>query len=342
MSKDQWTPTDQWQALILYGLNTATYKIALGRLLLEFASQGKDRLYWSELSERFLRLYRERLKNGSGNPQQGDPTRKTKMERIISALDIGKLSETEALETVAREAFNDVVPRFQNLSDLSADVAAPFYEFTLGKELVFRQELLAVASGDISGLLSEIDARWSLLEGAFLIRRGDGQLENDIRESYLKAGTLKRASLAPNIPFLQGYQGNVCFYCGESLATGSVAVDHVLPRAIMMHDELWNLVLTHEFCNSQKLDKLIDQNYLQKLCVRNENVMGSQHPWRSRIAQSLGTTPSERRRALEKHYENVRIVLKDRIFRVGMGANPDQDPFYRRLITRISMAKPST
>ena len=37
-------PLVAWRALILYGLNTATYKIALGRCLEQFARAGTDRV----------------------------------------------------------------------------------------------------------------------------------------------------------------------------------------------------------------------------------------------------------------------------------------------------------
>ncbi len=36
----QFTDQDHWKALILYGLNQATYKIALGKTLLSLSDQG--------------------------------------------------------------------------------------------------------------------------------------------------------------------------------------------------------------------------------------------------------------------------------------------------------------
>jgi hypothetical protein len=49
------------KAIILYGLNNATYKIALGRSLLDFSQKGASLISWQELSKSFLDHYIERL-----------------------------------------------------------------------------------------------------------------------------------------------------------------------------------------------------------------------------------------------------------------------------------------
>ena len=68
-----------------------------------------------------------------------------------------------------------------------------------------------------------------------------------------------------------GYQGNVCFYCGEVMT--DVHVDHVLPRQIIQRDDIWDLVLAHDHCNQMKSDLLVGPNYIDKLIKRNENIM---------------------------------------------------------------------
>ncbi len=65
--------TLSWRAIVLYGLNTATYKIALGRSLEHLARAGRDRVTMPELAEVFFDLYAERLQNG-GRPQLSHPT----------------------------------------------------------------------------------------------------------------------------------------------------------------------------------------------------------------------------------------------------------------------------
>ena len=50
--------------------------------------------------------------------------------------------------------------------------------------------------------------------------------------------------LTKNIPFLQGYQGNLCFYCAEKIEEGNCHVDHVLPMALEVHRARHVQVLT--------------------------------------------------------------------------------------------------
>ena len=40
------SPQDHWKALVLYGLNTATYKIAFGKTLLKLATEGITTVSW--------------------------------------------------------------------------------------------------------------------------------------------------------------------------------------------------------------------------------------------------------------------------------------------------------
>ena len=57
---------------------------------------------------------------------------------------------------------------------------------------------------------------------------------NDIRDIYLRDG-YKRKNII-NVPFLNGYQNNTCFYCSEPMDSNDIHVDHVLPRQIICND----------------------------------------------------------------------------------------------------------
>lgn len=333
MIEKQFTSKDIWKGIILFGLNAATYKMALAKSLLEFSSKGKTKVPWNELSENFLAHYQERLKLRN-MPQQGTPHRRTVMERIVKRLQSGALTYTKAIEEVGDTAFNDVIRRFQTIGRDSRIVGEHFYEFEFGKRLILKDSLLSFSDGDRDELESELIARWGLLEGAFSITAGDYELANDIREIYLRDG-YERTSLTGNIPFLSGYQGNGCFYCGEVLC-GDVHVDHVLPRQVVNHDEIWNLVLAHGDCNMLKADKLVGLHFIKKLIARNENIMGSNHPWKNKISSSLGTTPKKRSKQLEEHYDKVKEVLGMYWWGGSPSYNPETDPFYRRLITAIN------
>ena len=271
---------DIWKGIILFGLNAATYKMALAKGLLDFVRQGQSHITWEELSRSFLKQYQDRLKSAQ-SPQQGNPHRMTVMERVVKALDAEAIDITEALDVIGTKGLDNVIPRFQTIGRDSDIVKDYFYEYEFGNRLILKDSLLGFDSEQIDALENELLARWSLLEGAFVINQEGFELANDIREIYLTNG-YKRTALTNNIPFLSGYQGNVCFYCGEPMDS-EVHVDHVLPRQVLHHDEVWNLVLAHADCNLLKSDKLVGPHFIEKLIARNENIMGSNHPWKHKI-----------------------------------------------------------
>ena len=104
----------------------------------------------------------------------------------------------------------------------------------------------------------------------------------------------------------------------------------------MNHDQVWNLVLAHEICNLSKSDKLVGPHFLEKLIVRNENIMGSNHPWKAKIALDLGDTKEKRKTSLNKHYENTKTVLGKNYWGNDSHYNPSNDAFYKRLITKLN------
>ena len=46
---DKFEYVDYWKGIVLYGLNQATYKISLGKTILEIASQDKEPVEWDHL-----------------------------------------------------------------------------------------------------------------------------------------------------------------------------------------------------------------------------------------------------------------------------------------------------
>jgi hypothetical protein len=325
---------DYWKAIVLYGLNSATYKRALAKTLLELARHDSTHVAWSFLSEEFLKQYKNRLE-GCVMPQQINPNRQTVMERIISQLNHGNLTWTEAVGRVGTDAFNDVIPRFHNIVRDADFAKERFYEFQPNNKLIIKDSAFEILQDRPDELFDEIDARWGLLEGAFLINREQFELVNDIRSIYIRKG-YARQDITKNMPFINGYQNNTCFYCSEPMEDQDIHVDHVLPRQVVHHDEIWNLVLSHSFCNQQKSDFLVAPAYVNKLIARNENIMGSNHPWKKKIQEQLGITPQKRRTSLENHYNNVRQVLGRNYWRGTEHYSAIDDPFYRLLVTKLN------
>jgi hypothetical protein len=333
MLSDKFSNEDIWKGIILFGLNAATYKMALAKCLFFFAQKNQSTISWDEIATCFLQQYLERLKTNP-MPQQGNPAHLTVMERIVKKLEVGLISHSEAVDSVADKGLEHVVPRFQTIGRDNSLIKEHFYSYNYGKDLTLKDSLLGFSKQQLQELEEEFIARWSLLEGAFTINHKNFALANDIREIYLKDG-YDRTPLTSNIPFLKGYQGNICFYCCETLGR-DIHVDHVLPRQVLCHDEIWNLVLSHGHCNLLKLDKLVGPHFVNKLIARNENIMGSNHPWKYKISAALGNTPAKRASSLKGHYENVKKVLGRYYWGGFKSYNPGSDPFYRRLITVLN------
>ena len=325
---------DYWKGIVLYGLNQATYKIALGKTILELATLGKESIDWHQLSKSYLDNYILRLKENA-LPQQNNPARKTKMERIIDSLNKGIIDYSTAVSHVENEAFHDVIPRFQTIGTDKEIVGEKFYHFDFGRKLYLHDATFKIVENSKTELIEELDARWSLLEGAFSMVHGDWHLSNSVRDIYLENG-YSRTNITGNIPFLQGYQGNSCFYCGEPIGNNDIHVDHVLPRQFIQHDEIWNLVLSHSICNLHKNDSLVGKHYFEKLIARNENIMGSNHPWKKKISNALGNTPLKRAKMMLNHYENARVVLKNNFWENSPNYNRETDPFFKKLITVLN------
>jgi len=325
---------DYWKAIVLYGLNQATYKIALGKTLLEFASNNQNTIEWHELSKVYLDKYIDRL-GLNPLPQQSNPSRLTVMERIVTALQHKKITYNQAILEVSQNAFNDVVPRFQTIGTKKELVDNLFNHFDHGKKIDLHDDIFKINESFNAELLEELDARWGLLEGAFSMVQSDYDLINDIRDIYIQ-DSYSRTTLTTNIPFLQGYQGNTCFYCGEPIGNLGIHVDHVLPRQVINHDEIWNLVLSHDICNLHKNDSLVGIHYLEKLMARNENIMGSNHPWKKKIADKLGSTPNKRNSTTMYHYNNAKTILRNKFWENSPSYNRETDLFFKRLITKLN------
>ncbi|RDU38913.1 HNH endonuclease [Neobacillus piezotolerans] len=328
MNIKEYNKEDFWRAVILYGLNQATYKIALGESLIRFSEKGKNFISMNELAEDFFNMYLDRLKNGK--PQLANPNRKTAMERIISLYNLNKLSKTQAIERVEREAFNDVIERFHTVDKV--EIPLKFYEKT--KEgLVILDNIYEVFSDAKNfELKQELKSRWDLLESAFEIKHGESELINDIRKFYLLKG-YERTDITHNRSVLYGYQNGVCFYCAELMMEKDIHVDHVIPRQLIHNDEVWNLVLSHGYCNTSKSDYLPNKNYILKLIERNEYLIKSNHPISNKLKLQLGNTPKHRMSFVFKVYEDAQKVLAPW---TGInGYNPVTDPFYKTFVREL-------
>lgn len=317
-------PEDYWRALILYGRNASTYKIALGNLLMDYASRGVDRVDTLDLAGDFIDLYMERCRNGK--PQLGQSGRKTIVEQEIDSITAGVKRKEDTLDTVRTNALcNMVLQRFHILYD--GPISHTFYTLEGDRFIILDDSLgqLAEENELRQSLEGELGSRWDLLEYAFEFTHRNESLDADEYLNHIVRRE-NRVNLTPLIPTLNGYQQGRCFYCGEELY--DIHVDHVIPYQAVMHNEIWNLVLAHSWCNENKLDNVPPLPFIENLITRNEYFIASSHPIKDTLIAQLGATPRQRRMKIIGEYQ----YAKNKIGRIWGGTdkyNPRNDAFYR-------------
>ncbi len=321
---------DYWRAIILYGRNTSTYKMALATCLFHFAKQNRSEISMEDLSKAFFDTYKARLIHGM--PQLNDPHKQTKMEHIVGRYTQGKIHNYQAIHEVQKNAFRDVLPRFHTVNQTM--VPTKFYDYN-NRSLHLTDSLFtALQDHDDNNLLSEIESRWSLLEAAFQItRKKDRLLVNDLHSFYI-ANEINWTEITQMLSVLYGYQKGLCFYCGEPLIGEDIAVDHVIPRHYLQHNDVWNLVIAHKHCQEMKRDMLPEIEYIDKLIERNEHLVFSSYPIKRKLMNQLGSTPDSRKRHIYQTYGNAKKHIPH-VWHGPKGYNPTMDEFYKSFVRSL-------
>jgi hypothetical protein len=120
----------QWRAIILFGKNSATYKFAFAKALLELVEKEKTRVSLKELAEPFSRHIIEHLKASDKQGNSNSSKFLSQCREFIS----GGIDKDQLLFQTEKLGFVNVVDAFQNVN--RAMILNPFYEkdFTNGKK----------------------------------------------------------------------------------------------------------------------------------------------------------------------------------------------------------------
>jgi len=103
-----------WQGVIQYGKNMSTYKMALGHLLLEYASQNRHKVALDDLAHDFYHLYEKRLENGQR--QNKSVGKNTYVEQEVWSVKSGSTNQSQAYERIKRDSLkNMVLKRFNSI-----------------------------------------------------------------------------------------------------------------------------------------------------------------------------------------------------------------------------------
>ena len=111
-----------WRSIILFGKNSASYKFALAKSLLEIVPTGKTEISLEELALPFSKHLCEHLKKA---PKQGTSARSQFLE-TCNHFNQGIITHAELIDTTVKKGFNNVIDAFHNVNNSSIPVQ--FYD----------------------------------------------------------------------------------------------------------------------------------------------------------------------------------------------------------------------
>lgn len=316
----------QWRSIILFGKNSATYKFAFGKSLLEIVSQEKNTISIKDLAPTFVNSILEHLKKSD---KQGNSNSSTFLD-ACRKYNKGEMDYGNLLNITEKYGFVNVVDAFQNVN--GGSIPSKFYEKDYNganKNIVITDELLKLKeSFQFANFNEEVEARWNLVETAWNLEINPNLLEvkidTDLETLFIESNVMRRKDISSAKASLNGYQKGKCFYSFQDISINSedenlCAIDHFFPHIhkIKMSQSganvngIWNLVLSDKLVNLSKSAKIPELKYLERLYKRNEFYIASKHPLGETIINQTGKTPSERKRFLQKQYDlSVNLAIQ--------------------------------
>ena len=313
-----------WRALILFGRNTASYKFALAKSLIEFGQQpGNDLIHLEELAKPFSKHLCEHL---AKIDQQG--TRPVgRFLETCRAYNSGSASESELIDVTRKYGFKNVLDAFHIVNQ--GEISQRFFldERRSSGGIRLTDQLFELFDQSCSGsLLNETESRWRLVETAWSlnISRNLIAVHADPEDGALFTQySGRRTDITSSRDALNGYQKGKCFYCYRpiSIVSGEenlADVDHFHPHKLKKWlpdcnwDGVWNLVLACSSCNrgiAGKFSLLPEVELLARLHKRNEYLITSHHPLRETLIQQTGSTTHARQNYLQTRYNEALSLL---------------------------------
>ncbi len=258
-----------WRSIILFGRNSASYKFALGKVLLEAASQEKNFVSLEELAEPYARNLVDHLRKSD---RQGTSPSSRFLE-VCRKFSRGEIEKDELLSQTTHLGFANVIDAFHNVNQAEIPVRFFVDERATRGGINLTDELLALKDDFQYGNLNqEVEARWRLVETAWsldistrlLIARYDPSADG----IYVESSGARRIEVTSCRDALNGYQKGKCFYCSSDISVevghkDLCDVDHFFPHTLGRFlpadeanlDGVWNLVLSCQRCNRGKQGK---------------------------------------------------------------------------------------
>jgi hypothetical protein len=306
-----------FRAVILFGQNTASYKFALGKALIELSERDDDFVPLDVLATYFSKHISEHVALA---PKQSTRSGKVKFFDLCERYNSGEADQDELIEFTIKNAFNDVIDRFHIVNQ--EDIEKQFYidERKSNKGIRLTNDLRKLVS-EMNGidLLPEIESRWRLVETAWdlNISRNLIAVSHDEETQSLYVGdNLRRKNITSSRDALNGYQKGKCFFCFDRISVNPKSeflahVDHFFPHVLkdtdlgQKVDGIWNLVLACQTCNGsgEKGAKVPHLTLVERLDRRNEYLLESNHPLKETILGQTGMRREQRISFIQDAYE---------------------------------------
>ena len=309
------TPAGDWRHIVRFGRNVASYKFALGQVLLDLGARQQTFIRLEDLAVPYAAAICEHL-------QVEDRQSTSAQSRFLDACrsrNRGDLDAAQLAEVTARLGFANVIDAF-HVSRGGQPTQTRFFtdERASRQGITLTDHLLELANGlQATVLPREVDARWNLVQMSWGLRLGTRLVsfemtpDDDAVDLYAPA-RLHRGPVTGVRAALSGYQDGRCAYCQSpftDIGTSRVAVDHVLPFVLMSRDwqdgdihQVWNLVLACYGCNSAKRDRPPAADWMPWLERRGEHLIASHHPLRETLISQLGPDKAARHQTLARRH----------------------------------------
>lgn len=328
------TLENYWRAIILFGKNTASYKFALVKSLIDVSLKRKsDLIALDDLALPYALHLTEHLKH---SPKQST----TKTSQFIQACqdyNEGKIDEGRLVQITKKEGFKYVLDAFHVVNTKA--IQERFYDvvneeffiderkFNKGIRLTDNLfKLFYVYDNSAKDLNQETESRWNLVEKAWELNINKNliavEFDQETKQLFAHDTKHRRTNITTSRGALNGYQKSRCFYCFKEISISSADelladVDHFFPHLLKPEvanagccrpvnvDGVWNLVLSCSECNrgeSGKFAQVPSIELLNRLHTRNEYLISSHHPLRETLIMQTGSNERDRKYFLDKSY----------------------------------------
>jgi 5-methylcytosine-specific restriction endonuclease McrA len=301
-----------WRAIILFGRNSASYKFALAKSLIDLSQTGKSIITLEEFAIPFSRYITEHLQLSD---RQGTSASSSFLQ-VCRDYNQGRLSQEDLLENTLRLGFVNVIDAFHIVNQ--AEIPIRFFtdeRKTSAGISVTDEFFQLIESFQSQNLPFEVDARWRLVETAWALNMSPQLLsvkyDEELNSLYIFDNENRRIDVTSSKDALNGYQKGKCFYCFTDIAIDPTSgfagdVDHFLPHSLIFTPSfpaeiningIWNLVLTCRECNrgpSGKFARIPEIRFLERLHRRNNYLIDSHHPLRETLMSQTGATQADR------------------------------------------------